>query len=47
MRDQNMKSPQLVCTWQPVRDERGRIRMEARWALPATPAVSTPRHHAA
>jgi hypothetical protein len=46
MRDQQEPKTGLTMTWVPVRDAKGRVRMEARWAV-ASRAASKPRPHAA
>lgn len=44
MRIQTTNDKQLEVTWVPVRDDRGRVRMEARWT--AVPGPSSAAHAA-
>lgn len=47
MRIQTTNDKQLELTWVQVRDDRGRVHMEARWSLvPVSASASSPSHAA-
>jgi len=47
MSDQHANRNGLVQTWIPVRDQSGRVHMEAHWVVVDAKATSAPSHHAA
>ncbi len=47
MRDQHESTRGMTMTWAPVRDARGRVRMEAHWVPAGTAAAATSKPHAA